>query len=50
MEQQLTQVGIFTLTAKKQTDIVNSMPGGGGPNGGPQGNGGPGGPAPGGQG
>ena len=42
--------GDIYLNGEKQTEIVNSMPGGGGPNGGPQGNGGPGGPAPGGQG
>ena len=42
--------GDIYINGEKQTDIVNSMPGGGGPNGGPQGNGGPGGPAPGGQG
>ena len=42
--------GDIYINDEKQTDIVNSMPGGGGPNGGPQGNGGPGGPAPGGQG
>ena len=40
--------GDIYLNGEKQTEIVNSMPGGGGPNGGPQGNGGPGGPAPGG--
>ena len=38
--------GDIYLNGEKQTDIVNSMPGGGGPNGGPQGDG----PAPGGQG
>lgn len=42
--------GDIYLNGEKQTEIVNSMPGGGEPNGGPQGNGGPGGPAPGGQG
>ena len=42
--------GDIYINDEKQTDIVNSMPGGGGPNGGPQGNGGPVGPAPGGQG
>ena len=42
--------GDIYINGEKQTDIVNSMPGGGGPNGGPQGNGGSGGPAPGGQG
>lgn len=42
--------GDIYLNGEKQTEIVNSMPGGGGPNEGPQGNGGPGGPAPGGQG
>ena len=42
--------GDIYLNGEKQTEIVNSIPGGGGPNGGPQGNGGPGGPAPGGQG
>ena len=42
--------GDIYINDEKQTDIVNSMPGGGGPNGGPQGNGGPGGPAPGEQG
>ena len=42
--------GDIYINGEKQTDIVNSMPGGGGPNGGPQGNGGPGGPAPGGRG
>ena len=42
--------GDIYLNGEKQTNIVNSMPGGGGPNGGPQGNGGPGGPAPGGRG
>ena len=42
--------GDIYLNGEKQTEIVNSMPGGGGPNGGPQGNGGPGGPAPDGQG
>ena len=38
--------GDIYLNGKKQTAIVNSMPGGGGPSGGPQGNGGPDGPAP----
>ncbi len=38
--------GDIYLNGEKQTDIVNSMPGGGGPGGGPQGNGGPDGPAP----
>ena len=38
--------GDIYLNGEKQTEIVNSMPGGGGPNGGPQGSG----PAPGGQG
>ena len=38
--------GDIYLNGEKQTEIVNSMPGGGGPNGGPQGEG----PAPGGQG
>ena len=38
--------GDIYLNGEKQTEIVNSMPGGGGPNGGPQGDG----PAPGGQG
>lgn len=38
--------GDIYINGEKQTDIVNSMPGGGGP----QGNGGPGGPAPGGRG
>ena len=38
--------GDIYLNGEKQTGIVNSMPGGGGPNGGPQGDG----PAPGGQG
>ena len=38
--------GDIYLNGEKQTDIVNSMPGGGGPGEGPQG----GGPAPGGQG
>ena len=42
--------GDIYLNGEKQTDIVNSMPVGGGPGGGPQGNGGPGGPAPGGRG
>ena len=42
--------GDIYINDEKQTEIVNSMPGGGGPNGGPQGNGGPVGPAPGGQG
>ena len=41
--------GDIYINDEKQTDIVNSMPGGGGPNGGPQGNGGPVGPAPGGR-
>ena len=41
--------GDIYLNGEKQTEIVNSMPGGGGaPGGGPQGNGGPGGGAPGG--
>ena len=44
MGQRPTQVEISTSTGEKQTEIVNSMPGGGGaPGGGPQGNGGPGG-------
>ena len=38
--------GDIYFNGEKQTDIVNSMHGGGGPGGGPQGNGGPGGPAP----
>ena len=38
--------GDIYLNGEKQTEIVNSIPGGGGPNGGPQGDG----PAPGGQG
>ena len=38
--------GDIYLNGEKQTDIVNSMPGGGGPGVGPQGNGGPDGPAP----
>ena len=39
--------GDIYLNGEKQTEIVNSMPGGGGaPGGGPQGNGSPGGPAP----
>ena len=38
--------GDIYINGEKQTDIVNSMPGGGGPGGGPQGNGGPDGPAP----
>ena len=42
--------GDVYLNGEKQTDIVNSMPGGDEPGGGPQGNGGPGGPAPGGRG
>ena len=42
--------GDIYLNGEKQTEIVNSMPGGGGPGGEPQGNGGPGGPAPGGRG
>ena len=47
MEQLAIQAEISTSMAKKQTEIVNSMPGGGGaPGGAPQGNGGPGGPAP----
>ena len=37
--------GDIYINGEKQTDIVNSMPGGGGPNGGPQGDG----PAPGGR-
>lgn len=47
MEQLAIQVDISTSMVKKQTEIVNSIPGGGGaPGGGLQGNGSPGGPAP----
>lgn len=38
--------GDIYINGEKQIDIVNSMPGGGGPGGGPQGNGGPGGSVP----